>query len=83
MSYICEICGKKSAVGSSQQHRRGVAGKRWLKRAPKTPRVFKPNLQRVSLNISGDVKKMRICAKCIKRIKKYGSIKDYKKIAVV
>ncbi|MFC1600471.1 bL28 family ribosomal protein [Patescibacteria group bacterium] len=82
-TYICEICGKKSSVGSSQRHRRGVAGKRWMKRAPKTRRVFKPNLQRVTLNIAGEIKKMRICAKCIKRIKKYGSIKDFKKISVV
>lgn len=77
------MCGKKTAVGSSQQHRRGVAGKRWLKRAQKTRRVFKPNLQRVTLNIAGDVKKMWICGKCIKRIKKYGSIKDFKKVSVV
>lgn len=83
MSYSCKICGKKTAVGSSQKHRRGVAGKRWMNRAQKTRRVFKPNLQRVTLNIAGDVKKMRICGKCIKRIKKYGSIKDFKKISVV
>jgi len=83
MSFICEICGKKTSVGSSQRHKRGVAGKRWLTRAPKTRRVFKPNLQRVTLNIAGDTKKMRICAKCIKRIKKYGSIKNFKKVSVV
>lgn len=83
MSYICEICGKKSTVGSSQIHGRGVAGKRWLKRAPKTRRVFKPNLQNITLLISGETKKMRICAKCIKRIKKYGFIKDFKKVSVV
>lgn len=83
MTYVCEICAKKSAVGSSQKHRRGVAGKRWLYRAPKTPRVFKSNLQNVSLVIAGETKKMRICAKCLKRIKKYGSIKKYSKVAVV
>ena len=83
MSYVCEICAKKTTVGSSQRHRRGVAGKRWLTRAPKTPRVFKPNLQRVSLDIDGKVKKMRVCTKCIKRIKKFGAIKNYKKITVV
>ncbi len=83
MSFSCEICEKKSSVGSSQKHRRGVAGKRWLYRAPKTPRVFKPNLQRVGLVIAGENKKMRVCAKCLKRIKKYGSIKNYPKISVL
>lgn len=82
MSYICEICGKVPVIGSSQKHRRGVAGKRWLKRAPKTPRLFKPNLQRVSLKINDNVKQMRICTKCLKRIKKFGKIKSYSRIAV-
>jgi len=82
MSYICEICHKKTVHGRSQQHKRGVAGKRWKKRAQVTPRLFKPNLQRVTLKINSDVKQMRICTKCLKRIKKYKAIKDYKNIAV-
>jgi len=83
MSYICQICGKKTVVGSSQKHRRGVAGKRWKKSAPSTPRLFMPNLQRVSLRIRGEVRQMRICTKCLKRIKKYGAIREYKNIAVL
>jgi len=83
MSYICEICGKVPAMGSSQSHRRGVAGKRWAKRAPKTPRLFKPNLQKVSLKFNGVVKQMRICTKCLKRVKKFGSIKNYTNVVVV
>ncbi len=83
MAYVCEICGKKSVTGSSQKHKRGVAGKRWRKRAQATPRVFKPNLQRVGLRVGDEVKQMRICTKCLKRIKKYGSVRDYKNIAVV
>ncbi len=83
MSYICEICGKSVSVGRSQQHGRGVAGKRWKKRAPVTPRLFKPNLQKVTLKINNEVKKMRICTTCLKRIRKYGSVKDYSNVAVV
>jgi large subunit ribosomal protein L28 len=83
MSYICDICGKKSVMGRSQKHRRGVAGKRWKKRAQATPRSFRPNLQRVTLLVSGEKRKMRICAKCLKRIKKYRSIKKYSNISVV
>ena len=83
MSYVCEICHKKTVAGRSQQHRRGVAGKRWKKRAQSTLRVFKPNLQRVTLKIDAKTKKMRICTKCLKRIKKYKSIKDYNNISVV
>ncbi len=83
MSYICEICLKKSVTGSSQKHKRGVAGKRWLHRAPKTPRIFKPNLQRVTVLIGNEKKKIRLCAKCIKRIKKYNSVGSYKSIRLV
>ncbi|KKQ98621.1 MAG: 50S ribosomal protein L28 [Candidatus Woesebacteria bacterium GW2011_GWB1_39_12] len=83
MSYICQICGKKSVVGSSQKHKRGVAGKRWIDRVTPTPRLFKPNLQRVTLRIRGEERQMRICAKCLKRIKKFGAVRNYKSISVV
>lgn len=61
MKNTCANCGKKTVFGSSKQHRRGVAGKRWKDRVTPTPRVFKPNLQK----FEGQV----LCAKCIKRIK--------------
>ena len=80
---ICEICGKHKEIGRSQKHKRGVAGKRWKKRAPSTPRTFKPNLQKKTVILAGEKKKMKLCTKCIKRIKKYGSVKDYKNIAFV
>ncbi|MEJ2441677.1 MAG: 50S ribosomal protein L28 [Patescibacteria group bacterium] len=82
MSYICEICGKGIVVGRSQRHKRGVAGKRWKKRAPSTKRLFKPNLQKATLIISGKKAKMNVCAKCLKKIKKTGSVGDYSNIAV-
>lgn len=82
MAYICEICGKSTVIGRSQKHKRGVAGKRWRKKAPATRRAFRPNLQKVTLSISGKKTKMRICTKCLKRIKKSGTIGDYKNIAV-
>ena len=82
MLYACEICGKEGGIGSTQRHRRGVAGKRWKNRAQATPRTFRPNLQRVTLKFAENVKKMRICTKCLKRIKKFGSIKEYSNVAV-
>ncbi len=83
MSYICQICDKESQMGRSQQHRRGVAGRRWKKRSQETPRLFKPNLQKVTLKINDSAKQMKICTKCLKRIKKYNAIGDYKNIAVL
>ncbi len=75
MAYVCEICGKRKVFGRSQKHRRGVAGKRWRKRAQSTSRVFKPNLQNVTLELDGNIDKFRVCSKCLKAIKKFGKVK--------
>lgn len=83
MSYVCQICGKGNVMGRSHTHKRGVAGKRWKKRTTKTPRLFKVNLQRVTVLVNGEEKKMRLCTKCIKRIKKYKSIGDFSDISLV
>ena len=67
MANICFDCGKTTVVGSSQKHRRGVAGKRWMKRVPPTARLFKPNLQVKTIEVGGKLTKVKLCAKCIKR----------------
>lgn len=72
MAYICEICGKGVVIGRSQRHGRGVAGKRWKKRATVTTKVFRPNLQTITLLIDSEKKTMKLCTKCIKRYKKDG-----------
>jgi len=82
MSYMCQICFKESQMGRSQQHARGVAGKRWRKRSQETARLFKPNLQKVSLKLNDSVEQWKICTKCLKRIKKYKAIGDFKNISV-
>jgi len=70
MSNVCYICGKKTSVGHSQSHRRGVAGKRWMHRVPAVPRLFRPNLQMVTITEKGKTKQVKLCTKCIKRRKK-------------
>ncbi len=66
----CYNCGKGILFGRSHTHHRGVAGGRWLKRAPKTQRVFAPNLQKVAIIESGEQMRVKICTKCLKRVKK-------------
>lgn len=56
--------------GRSHTHHRGVAGGRWKKRAPKTARIYKANLVRLSIVENGKVKRVRLCTKCLKRVKK-------------
>jgi len=68
MSYRCDICQKKPITGRISRHKRGVAGKRWAKRAQKIAKIFKPNLQYKKI----DGKRMRLCTKCLKKLKKEG-----------
>jgi large subunit ribosomal protein L28 len=55
MSKACEICGKKPVVGHHVSHAHNV-----------TKRLFNPNLQRVRALSNGRVKKIMVCANCIK-----------------
>jgi len=66
----CYITGKGNMYGRSHTHHRGVAGGRWKKRAQKTARIFKPNLQTVSIIEQGVRKQIRISTKALKRVKK-------------
>jgi len=74
MSMICDNCGKGKVMGRNKRHKRGVAGKRWRKRAQVTPRLFKPNLQKATMLVQGKKVVMKLCTKCIKRFKKEGKI---------
>jgi len=74
MSSICQNCEKAVTIGNSQRHGRGVAGKRWKKRAPDTRRLFKPNLQKIAVVVDGKKVHTTLCAKCIKRLNKDGKL---------
>lgn len=73
----CYNCGKGLLYGRRHTHHRGVAGGRWKKRAPKTRRIFEPNLQHVDIIEDKEVKRVKLCTKCLKRIKK--DIRERKK----
>ena len=77
MKNVCFHCGKGIIMGRQHTHHRGVAGGRWKKRAPKTAKVFAPNLQKVKIIIGDVMKQVKLCTKCIKRVKK--DIADGKK----
>lgn len=65
---ICEICGKKTVIGVDSTHRHG--GK-WARRAKRVSRVWKPNLRRAKVKqADGGVKRMTVCLKCYKRLRK-------------
>jgi len=55
MSRVCHFCGKKAMTGNTVSHSNN-----------KTRRTFDPNLQRVTVEESGQSKKVYACTKCIK-----------------
>ncbi len=61
MAAVCELCGKGSHFGN-RVARTGTRG--WVKRRSK--RKFKPNLRKVRVEVDGEVKRMKICTKCLK-----------------
>jgi len=66
----CYHCGKGIMFGRSHTHHRGVAGGRWKKRAQKTQRTFKPNLQSIQIIENEKTLRIKLCNKCLKRVKK-------------
>ena len=70
----CEICKKRVEVGYQYTYR-GLAkhkGGVGVKVTGKTKRKFRPNLQRVRAMVGNEVRRIRICTRCLKsgRIKK-------------
>ena len=68
MSRACDICGKHVAVGNKVA-RRGLAkykGGVGKKTTGITKRTFRPNVQKIRVQVGGGVQRMKICAKCLR-----------------
>ena len=55
MSQVCSVCGKHPVAGRNVSHSHRV-----------TNRIYRPNVQKLTVDISGHVQKIRICTKCLK-----------------
>jgi len=66
MAKICELCGKSTVSGNRIQHKHSVG---WRYKAPKTKRVFRPNLRSINVDIEGTPTKVDVCMKCYKQLK--------------
>lgn len=64
----CEICDKKVSFGRNISHRHSGG---WARRAPKTNRTFRPNIQKTSLLLDGGVKvQVKVCTRCLRTMSK-------------
>lgn len=69
MSRKCEICGRATAYGN-RIARRGLAkakGGVGKKITGKESRTFKPNIQRVRAVVDGEVRRLKVCTRCMKK----------------
>ena len=55
----CEICSKTQSWGNKISIARSHVSRR-------ATRTFSPNLRTVKADINGEVKKIHVCAKCLK-----------------
>ena len=55
MSKVCEVCGKAPAAGRNVSHSHRV-----------TNRVYRPNIQKITISDNGKVRKANVCTKCMK-----------------
>ncbi len=55
MSQVCEYCGKKPMTGNNVSHAHN-----------KTRRRFNPNLQRVRTVVNGQVRRVKVCTRCLR-----------------
>lgn len=55
MAKKCYVCGKGPATGNNVSHSNKRTKRRW-----------EPNLQRVKVEIDGQIKRVRVCTDCLK-----------------
>lgn len=62
MSRVCSICGKGALMGNQISHAHNVSRKKQ-----------QPNLHTVSVNSSGNRRRVRTCTRCLKSGKIYAA----------
>jgi large subunit ribosomal protein L28 len=55
MARVCAVCGKGPITGHMVSHANNKTNRRWY-----------PNLQRARVVVNGAVRRIRVCAQCIK-----------------
>ena len=59
----CDICGKGTVFGRNIRHKH--AG-RWERKAPRTNRVFRANVQKHIVQLNGKPKRATVCTRCLR-----------------
>lgn len=71
MALRCDYCHKGRDTGHAVSHAKN-----------RTKRFFKPNIQQLKVMKRGVEARVRLCTRCIKRIKNFGFIGPYRPIRI-
>lgn len=69
MALVCENCGRGIAYGHAVSHAKN-----------RVRRIFKPNIQKLRVMREGYQARVKLCTRCIQKMKKVGHIGIYKYI---
>ena len=63
MATKCELCGKHTMFGRNIRHQHTG---RWERKAPRTNRLFKANVQIKTLTVGNVTRRFHVCTRCIR-----------------
>jgi large subunit ribosomal protein L28 len=63
MPTTCDICGKGTTFGRNIRHKHSG---RWQRKAPRTNRTFRANVQVKKLTLNGQSRRLHICTRCLR-----------------
>ncbi len=63
MPASCELCGKQTTFGRNIRHK---STGRWQRKASRTPREFRANLQQQTIYRNGKKVTLQLCTRCIR-----------------
>lgn len=67
----CDVCDKRTKFGRNIRHQ--TRGSRWVRKAPRTSRFFRPNVHKKRMLIDGRMKRINICTRCLRTTMKVAS----------
>ena len=67
MAGKCDVCDKHTTFGRNIRHKHSG---RWKRKAPRTSRTFKPNIQRRKFVVDGKTVRMNVCTSCLRTMLK-------------
>ncbi len=59
----CDVCGKHTTYGRNIRHKHSG---RWERKAPRTNRTFKANVQNRTFTYEGVPIRLKICTRCLR-----------------